>query len=437
MAAFASREFAWQRRPNGAERYALNYNPLIRHAGPSPDLADVLLADVAIRVQLSKTNYDKAVDRFDTMKDWIDREGSDLHGLVSLLYPQGSMAIGSTVARVSDRDEYDVDVIVDLAIRHDSDPQLVLDTLFDAIRGERGSRYWAKTVRHTRCVCVSYEDGMHIDLTPAVRFKGLPDRTSVIFHSKPEDPAVPDRYLWANPWGMADWFNLQTRIDADFAKFFAERADDYYAQRIDALAPAEDIPDRKRADQKSRAVIALQLIKRWRNVLFDRPARAKMRRPPSVLLTKLIGDNANQTKTLAEELEYQAGCMLARLEYDVSRNTKIVEVNPRCPQDVLTDRWPESMSDQKLMIDDLKGFIVKVGRLRSGKLDLDQMTAILEGLFGQRPVRKAVNDYIESMAPGRSGRVVTPSGRMLAPAAGMTTPSSAIAIRPHKFYGDR
>jgi hypothetical protein len=67
-----------RRRPNGAERYALNYNPLIRHAGFTPDLADILLADVAIRIQLSKTGHDKAVDRFDTMKDWIDREGSPL-----------------------------------------------------------------------------------------------------------------------------------------------------------------------------------------------------------------------------------------------------------------------------------------------------------------------------------------------------------------------
>ena len=89
-------------------------------------------------------------------------------------------------------------------------------------------------------------------------------------------------------------------------------------------------------------------------MLFDRRDRAKLRRPPSVLLTKLIGDNANQTRSLAEELEHQAMCMLARFEYEVSRSSKIVEVNPSCPQDVLTDRWPKSMDDQKLMIDDLR-----------------------------------------------------------------------------------
>ena len=196
----------------------MNYDTLVRHAGPTPALADILLADVAIRIQLTKTDYGRTVARFDTMKDWIDREGSDLRGLVSLLYPQGSMAVGSTVARVSDRDEYDIDVIADLSIGHDSNPRLVLDTLFESIRGERGSRYWGKTVRHTRCVCVSYEDGMHIDLTPAVRLAGLPDRTSVIFHSKPEDPAVPDRHLQANPWGLADWFDSQNSDRGRFRK---------------------------------------------------------------------------------------------------------------------------------------------------------------------------------------------------------------------------
>ena len=39
-------------------------------------------------------------------------------------------------------------------------------TLHDAIRGERGSRYYLKTDRKTRCSTVNY-DGMHLDVTPA------------------------------------------------------------------------------------------------------------------------------------------------------------------------------------------------------------------------------------------------------------------------------
>jgi hypothetical protein len=39
---------------------------------------DVLLADVAIRVQLSPTAYDKAVARHDAIKRWIERRKSPL-----------------------------------------------------------------------------------------------------------------------------------------------------------------------------------------------------------------------------------------------------------------------------------------------------------------------------------------------------------------------
>lgn len=71
----------------------MNFNPPSRKSAV-PEVIDTLLADIAIRVQLSKTEHDKAVGRFDVMRDWIDRDASPLRGLVTLMYPQGSMAIG-------------------------------------------------------------------------------------------------------------------------------------------------------------------------------------------------------------------------------------------------------------------------------------------------------------------------------------------------------
>jgi hypothetical protein len=101
----------------------VNFNPPSQKSA-IPELIDTLLADIAIRVQLNKTEHDKVVDRFDVMREWIDRQASPLRGLADLMYPQGSMAIGATVARVGDRDEYDIDVIVNLRIAQDSDPEL-------------------------------------------------------------------------------------------------------------------------------------------------------------------------------------------------------------------------------------------------------------------------------------------------------------------------
>ena len=47
---------------------------------PLTNPIDVLLADVAIRVQLNRTDYDKLVDRYQTINRWIEREGSPLKG---------------------------------------------------------------------------------------------------------------------------------------------------------------------------------------------------------------------------------------------------------------------------------------------------------------------------------------------------------------------
>jgi len=71
------------------------------------DPADALLADVAIRVQLRRTDYNKAVSRYGTINDWIERDGSVLKDRVELFYPQGSMAIGATIASKLRSDEFE------------------------------------------------------------------------------------------------------------------------------------------------------------------------------------------------------------------------------------------------------------------------------------------------------------------------------------------
>src|SRR3546814_7637274 len=77
------------------------------------------------------------------------------------------MAIGATNARCSDRDEYDIDVMAELDIPGETDPETALSLLERSIRGEKGSRYHGKTKRRTRCVTIEYADGMHLDVTPA------------------------------------------------------------------------------------------------------------------------------------------------------------------------------------------------------------------------------------------------------------------------------
>ena len=160
-----------------------------------------------------------------------------------------------------------------MRFRASIDPEHALSLLHQSIQRERGSRYYDKVERKTRCSTVNY-DKMHLDVTPSVRIAGH-DHASLIFHSKPEDQSEPKLSLHANPFGFAQWFKAMTPPDPSFGRFFEKRSLDYARARahqrfLEQKAETVPVPDQMPAYQKSLAVISLQLEKRWRNLGYDR-----------------------------------------------------------------------------------------------------------------------------------------------------------------------
>jgi hypothetical protein len=107
----------------------MNYSDRYLRQIASYSTVDVMLADVAIRIQLSPTDYQLAVDHYHAIHEWLEREDSPLFGQVLDFYPQGGFAIGATVARHSTDDEFDIDVMAQLAYSAHVDPESALATL--------------------------------------------------------------------------------------------------------------------------------------------------------------------------------------------------------------------------------------------------------------------------------------------------------------------
>lgn len=392
---------------------------------------DALLVDVAIRIQLSATDYGKALSRYRAINDHLEREGSLLRGHLNLVYPHGSMAVGATIASRLRTDEFDIDGMAELALPIDILPQVALNLLFHSVRGERGSRYYDMVQRRTRCVTIHYADRMHIDLTPAVLRPDRPARTSVLFHHRPEAAQEPTYRLLANPWGFAEWFKHQTPLDHAFGAVFAKRAAVWDSQVLAKRADAVPVPAQQEAHEKAKAVIVLQLLKRWRNAQYD---RRNGRRPPSVMMAKLVADAANHTETLFLELELQAHHMRRVIGAAHNDRQKVYVVNPRCEHDILTDRWPASLDEQELFVRDLDRLTTRLAELP--KSDPGRMRGILTELFGENPtgaIFEASNrERGQSIASGRS-RYLPGSGRVLAAAA--AAPAQAVATPAHTFFG--
>lgn len=386
---------------------------------PLPEARDRLLADTAIRIQLSHTNRRKAIQRYGTMQEHIEREGSPLRDLVELFYPQGSMAIGATIASKLKNDEFDVDIIIQTKFDLDIKPQQILDLLYLSIKGEKGSRYYDMTSRNSRCVTVQYADGMHIDFTPSVLLPGQVPRVSNIFHHKPEDPPSEQRTIIANPYGFAQWFLDLTEPSASFAQLYESRAIEFENSLGLDKVESEDLPEDD-ARMKSMAVVTLQLIKRWRNVQYD---TREGRQPPSVMIAKLVADAAGNTATLSHELLHQARNLrdLVQQSHDVGRT--ITVMNPACPaEDCFTDRWPGDLKTQGIFLSDLNDLVTKAEALVYGDLDLPQMQAIMSDLFGENPtldVFKRFNQDMGKTITSDSSYTNTKSGSIDIAASGL------------------
>jgi hypothetical protein len=400
-----------------------------------------MLADLAARVQLPRSQHDLAVQRYEMIRDWIDRPGSPLQQLVELMYPQGSMATDTTIARYSERDEFDIDIMADLNSAVGRDPQVVLGMLYRAIRAEPGSRYFDKTTLNTRCVTVQYED-MHLDITPDLRRLYGGERECEIFHHKPNANPPDSKLVPANPYGFAQWFKSKTPPEADFASFFARRSiamDQRRAGKVVMRADGEDVPEQTPFYRKSKAVVVLQLIKRWRNVRYDKPDRRDQRRPPSILLAKLVADNAARfsgLSSLADALIGHVQAIRDTLKACSARQATIHETNPVYRPDVLTDRWPGNLFRQIEFIDDLTDFLGDLDDLRAGKHDIDGMRTLLGRLFGDKPVQAVVDDFRdEFVRRAREGtlRFSGATGAVAAPSL-ISSPAAAI-IRPHNKFG--
>ena len=61
---------------------------------------DELLFDICEDIQLSPTRHGQAVQRYETLGDVLESEASPFRLLGPRIYPQGSMALGTTVKPV-------------------------------------------------------------------------------------------------------------------------------------------------------------------------------------------------------------------------------------------------------------------------------------------------------------------------------------------------
>ena len=158
---------------------------------------DSLLEQVCLAVQLTAKQYRDAKEKYEAVGGWLSADGSLLKAFRPVIYPQGSMRLGTT-NRPWVGEEFDLDLICQLHGCGSANPLAVYELAYGRLN-EHGT-YKGILEKKKRCVRLNYAGNFHLDIVPA-----CPDPVRGGTCVK-----VPDRKLtcWfpTNPIGFGDWF---------------------------------------------------------------------------------------------------------------------------------------------------------------------------------------------------------------------------------------
>lgn len=327
---------------------------------------DAALYEIADKIQLSATKYDLAKQRYQTIAEHLNEPESDVARFSPHIYPQGSFRIQTAISNSDEKDEFDIDLILEMEIDTDNDPDVVLDSVCRSLN--RG-RYKGKVEKKRRCVQVQYSD-MHLDVTPAVLLsKDLPSRPSQIFDCHPER----EDHVQAAPEGFSLWFEERVLPSPVLE-----------ARRLAAKASVDPVPDQKQLDEKPPKLVALQLIKRWRD-MQDSRRKGNIEKIPSILLSKLSADYLDEgDQSLYSVLSHMTNYLIGIMSHDLG-----TVLNPSYEPDELTDRWPGGRRasaavppNQEVFLEDLK--LLKANLEEMAGASTRRHRELMASMFGER-----------------------------------------------------
>lgn len=326
-----------------------------------PPHVDHVLDEVGRELQITPTQFARAESAYLSVGAWLSKEGSSLALYDPEIYPQGSMALRTTV-RPLHGDEFDLDLVSELHGWKGSAMEIhkaVGDRL--AEHGEYEKMLEGKK----RCWRLNYSGEFHLDALPGREAAKGPGNAI----------EVPDRELgdWkpSNPKDYVAWFDAQARP---------------YYEAVEARKQAP-LPAPQPGDARDPLRRAVQLMKRHRDVRFDgNPDSA----PRSIVLTTLAAKHYNGQESVGEALLWILhGIMLEIQEAD---GAPLVVPNPVNPAENFADAWEGDLEAYEEFVKYIEQFAIDLRELVKAPLG-EEFRQRGGRLFGLEVAKKAVETY--------------------------------------------
>lgn len=389
-----------------------------------------ILEQLAEVLDITPTQYEAAVERYQAVGRWLSKEDSPLAAYNPQIYPQGSFRLGTVIKPLTGEDQYDIDLVCELDSNVETHTQEEIKQMVGRRLEDNGGYKKMMDEEGRRCWTLIYVEStrFHMDILPSI-----PDDYSwltgtnvplslaenAICITDKEDPFYKVRSkFWtkSNPKGYADWFKEQMKVQLkEQRRLFAER----FRMSI------EEVQDYKIKTPLQRAI---QLLKRHRDIRFGDDED----RPISIIITTLAAKSYAEQDNIYDAL---IGILEKMPNHIETRNIGGREVkwveNPVNPLENFADKWEENKRKEENFyqwMHEAKKDITEAFR----ETGLDRIAERLKAPFGEKVMTESMNRYGQRLKERReSGKLYLASGTGILGSAG------EIKVENHTFYGSK
>ena len=360
------------------------------------------------------TYYEKAVERYKDISEWLTRTESTCRKFSPHIFPQGSMRLGTSVKPIAKEDEFDLDLsnVFKSGLSKNTHSQgKVVEILRYELELYRQARGIDKKIeKKHRCLRLEYKDGMsfHIDIVP-----GIPEETGGI--EKLEKSMITHGELMVESAKSLAQSTIAITDDQDMhynsisldwnisnPEGFAKWVESQYTQRIDESLrksfQIDDIPFYKR---KTILQQTIQLLKRHRDVMYIN--RNKDCKPISIIITTLAARAYNGEATI----ENAVLNILDKMPSLIKSSTPKIS-NPVNPQEDFADKWDKQGNAHLQLERNFRAWIAQANTdirniLRHEKSGSEELNELCKSAFESK-----VNSQVAPSLAGNISPVIIP-----------------------------
>ena len=371
---------------------------------------DKMLRKIAKEIEISKTEYEKAVKSYNAVGTFID---NNIPQYDIKVVPQGSFRLGTVIKPITDKDEYDIDLVAIIDHKFLNAKELK-NIVGDALKSS--DRYSEKLVEGKRCWTIEYSESSkyHMDILPTMMSDTYSTNKELTMTHK-EDEKSDYEFRQTNPEAYYDWF--VERMEEE-----RKRLKEEYAVRN--KLEIVDVPE---YEIKTTLQVAIQILKRYRDIKFKETPDIK---PISIILTTLMAKVYTGKENVYELIEKFSKEYMMHIEKD--KNGNIIIKNPVNENENFADKWPKYPERREAFfkfMTELEQDLVINKILLEG--NIREQADFYKKLFGENMVNRVYENIANETRSEREKANI-----YLKENGNITSQKTNINVRNHNFYGE-